>query len=260
MPPDSLATRNLNKHLIPAKAGIRGKDRAHSESLDTGVRRYDAVYSVHTLLRLRHIDELIWEEGRPDWAISALQLAPWVVVRRAAPRPRLWPVGIRGGLRLQRCAAWLPDTAVEDCVTPEMLVATRSWRQRPCADAIPALALLDEVEAILHAHGYAGRWGPGGSVGFELASTLPCVSPNSDLDLVLQAHEPIAVRDAAALWAALSELPARVDALLETPVGAVALAEYARGKSVVMLRTAQGSQLVADPWLVDATSVASASA
>ena len=258
MPPDSLSTRKLDKYVIPAKAGIQGKDSAHPESLDTGLRRHDAVHSVHTLLRLRYIDDLIWEEGRPDWAVSALQLAPWLVVRRAAPRPRLWPVGIRGGLRLQRCAAWLPDAAVEDFVTPERLVATRSWRQRPCADAIPALALLDEVEAILHAHGYAGRWGPGGSVGFELASTLPCVSPNSDLDLVLRAHEPVDVRDAAALWAALSQLPARIDALLETPVGAVALAEYARGKGVVMLRTSQGSRLVADPWLAAAAVALSA--
>ncbi len=258
MRPDSLATRKIDQYVMPEKAGIRSDDSAHSESPDTGLRRHDAAYSVHTLLRLRHADDLIWDEGRPDWAVSALQLAPWVVVRRAAPRPRLWPVGIRGGLRLQRCAAWLPDAAVEDFVTPEMLVATRSWRQRPCADAIPALALLDEVEAILRAHGYAGRWGPGGSVGFELASTLPCVSPGSDLDLVLRAHEPIAVRDAAALWAALSELPARVDALLETPAGAVALAEYARGKGVVMLRTPRGSRLVADPWLAGAASVLSA--
>ncbi len=214
--------------------------------------------AVHTLLRLRDIDELIWEEGPPEWAFSALQLAPWVVVRRAAPRPRQWPVGIRGGLRLQRCAAWLPDAAVEDFLTPEMLVATHCWRRRPCADAIPALALLDEVEAILLAHGYAGCWGPGGSVGFELASTLPCVSPSSDLDLVLRAHEPIAVREAAALWAALSKLPVRIDGLLETPAGAVALAEYARGKSVVLLRTPQGSRLVADPWLAGASGATSA--
>ncbi len=214
--------------------------------------------AVHTLLRLRSIGELIWEEGQPDWAVAALQLAPWVVVRRAEPRPRLWPVGIRGGLRLQRCAAWLPDAAVEDFLTPEMLVATHSWRQRPCADAIPALALLDEAEATLHAHGYAGRWGPGGSVGFELASTLPCVSPNSDLDLVVKAPEPIAVREAAALWTALSKLPVRIDVLLETPAGAVALAEYARGKSVVLLRTPQGSRLVADPWLAVATRAVSA--
>ena len=214
--------------------------------------------AVHTLLRLRHVDELIWEEGCPDWAVTALELAPWVVVRRAEPRPRVWPVGIRGGLRLQRCAAWLPDGAVEDFVTPEMLAAAHAWRQRPCADAIPALALLDEVEAILQAHGYAGRWGPGGSVGFELASTLPCVSPASDLDLVLKVPEPVGVRDAAALWTALSKLPLRVDVLLETPLGAVALAEYAKGKSVMMLRTTQGSRLVADPWLAGAASALSA--
>jgi phosphoribosyl-dephospho-CoA transferase len=200
---------------------------------------------------VRDVDALIWDGPRPEWATAALQLAPWVVVRRIPSRPGIWPVGIRGALRAQRCAAWLPDGAVQCVVPPQMLVATHAWRQRAGADAIPALAVLDQTEAVLHAHGYAGRWGPGGSVGFELASTVPCVSPSSDLDLVLSAADPIAVGDAAALRAALAELPVRVDVLLETPGGGVALAEYAGGSSV-MLRAPEGPRLVANPWVASA--------
>ena len=55
----------------------------------------------------------------------------------------------------------------------------------------------------------------------------------------------------------MSKLPVRIDVLLETPAGAVALAEYARGKSVVMLRSPQGPRLVADPWLARAASALS---
>jgi phosphoribosyl-dephospho-CoA transferase len=107
--------------------------------------------------------------------------------------------------------------------------------------------VLDDVDAILAAHGFAGRWGPGGSVGFELASGVPSTTRDSDLDLVLSADEQLARTDATRLHADLSTLPVRIDLLLETPNGAVALAEYAQG-SAMLLRSAQGPRLVRDPW------------
>ena len=53
---------------------------------------------------------------------------------------------------------------------------------------------------------------------------------------------------AVAFLTALGRLSARVDLLLETPLGAVALSEYASGKRVVLLRTHSGAHLVTDPW------------
>ena len=208
----------------------------------------DPAPAVHALLRVTDRDALMWEGPRPPWAAAALQRAPWAVVRRAAPRPGSWPVGIRGGLRAQRSAAWLPHCAIEECITPQMLVAKRVWRQRPGITATPAIAVLDDAAAILVAHGFAGRWGPGGSVGFELASGVPSTTADSDLDLVLCAEEPLARLDAGRLHADLSKLPVRVDLLLETPHGAAALAEYAQGAGATLLRSAQGPRLVRDPW------------
>jgi len=89
----------------------------------------------------------------------------------------------------------------------------------PAPTATPALAVLEEVAAILAAHGFAGRWGPGGSIGFELASGVRCTTPDSDLDLVLSAETPVTRTDAARLHADLSTLPVRIDLLLETPWG-----------------------------------------
>jgi phosphoribosyl-dephospho-CoA transferase len=212
---------------------------------------HDPAPAVHALLRVANLDALAWEAHQPHWASAALQLAPWAVVRRAAPRLGLWPVGVRGGLRAQRSAAWLPDRAILDCITPQMLAAKRVWRQRPSATTTPAVAVLDEVAAILVAHGFAGRWGPGGSVGFELASGVPSTTPGSDLDLVLKADEPMARTDAIRLHADLSTLPVRIDLLLETPYGAVALEEYAKGAGVTLMRSAQGPLLVRDPWSAD---------
>ena len=207
--------------------------------------------AVHVLLRLRDLDALIWEEHRPQWASAALQRAPWVVVRRAAPQLALWPVGVRGSRRQHRSAAWLPQRAIQECITPQTLAAERAWRGRPSTAATPAIAALDEVAAILVAHGFAGRWGPGGSVGFELASGAPSTTPGSDLDLVLNADEPMTQTDATRLHADLSKLPVRIDLLLETPQGAAALAEYVQGAGVTLLRSAQGPRLVRDPWSRD---------
>jgi phosphoribosyl-dephospho-CoA transferase len=208
----------------------------------------DRRFGVHDLLRLRNVDELHWEEACPDWSSTALHRAPWVVVRRTRARSALLPVGIRGDVRLQRAAAWLPIHAVEQIVTPQILARQRTWHGRPRTKLLPALWVLDAAAAILEEQGYGDRWGPGGSVGFELASGEPSVSAQSDLDLVLDAPEPIEVRDAAALFTALERLSARVDLLLETPLGAVALSEYASGKRAVLLRTPSGARLVADPW------------
>jgi phosphoribosyl-dephospho-CoA transferase len=211
--------------------------------------------AVHALLRVTNLDALVWEAPRAHWALAALQLAPWTVVRRAAPRLGLWPVGVRGGQRHQRSAAWLPHRAIQECITPQMLVAKPDWRQRPSATATPAVAVLGEVAAILSAHGFAGRWGPSGSVGFELASGVPSTTAGSDLDLVLSADEPLARTDATRLHADLSRLAVRIDLLLETPHGAVALAEYATGAGVTLLRSAHGRRLVHDPWSADDSTV-----
>jgi phosphoribosyl-dephospho-CoA transferase len=207
--------------------------------------------AVHALLRLTDLDALVWEARRPDWAPAALRLAAWAVVRRPAPRPGVWPVGVRGGLRSQRAAAWLPQRAVQECITPQMLAAKLAWRQPSRTAATPAVAVLDDVAAIFAAHGLAGRWGPGGSVGFELASGVPCTTSDSDLDLMLCADRPMARRDAARLHADLSKLPVRIDLLLETPHGAILLAEYATVEGVTLLRSAHGPRLVRDPWSAD---------
>jgi phosphoribosyl-dephospho-CoA transferase len=209
---------------------------------------HDPPPAVHALLRVADLDALVWESHRPRWARAALQRAPWTVVRRVAPRLGLCPVGVRGSLRSQRSAAWLPHCAIRECVTPQMLVATQAWRQHPRSASTPAVAVLEEVAAILSAHGFAGGWGPGGSVGFELASGVMATKAGSDLDIVLSAPEPVALSDAKRLLEDLSKLPVRIDLLLETPRGAAVLAEYAKGAEATLLRCAQGPQLVRDPW------------
>ena len=96
--------------------------------------------------------------------------------------------------------------------------------------------------------GLGSCWGPTGSVGFELASGCATATPHSDLDLMVQADAPLAVEAAAAVLAELISLPVTVDVLLESPYGAVALAEYVSAPRPILLRTAAGGRLTSDPW------------
>jgi len=214
--------------------------------------------AVHALLRLGDFHALQWEGGRPDWAQASLQRVPWVVVRRSRHGPSVIPVGVRGALRHQRGAAWLADRAVQECVPPQQLAVQRAWRRHPHRHANPALGVLDHVTSVFSALGHGGRWGPGGSVGFELTSALPCTTPDSDLDLVLQADQPLARADAGALHGELSRLPVRIDVLLETPQGAVALSEYVACSGRMLLRCADGPRLVHDPWAAEPAAASTA--
>jgi phosphoribosyl-dephospho-CoA transferase len=47
-------------------------------------------------------------------------------------------------------------------------------------------------------------------------------------------------------------LPVTVDVLLETPHGAVALAEYVSAPRPILLRSATGARLTSDPWAPEA--------
>ncbi|WP_259643391.1 malonate decarboxylase holo-ACP synthase, partial [Pseudomonas syringae] len=91
-------------------------------------------------------------------------------------------------------------------------------------------------------------WGVGGSAGFELASGIAALHQDSDLDLILRTPGRLNRRCAAELVEALETSVCRVDVQLQLESGAVALREWARPTGRVLLKTATGARLVADPW------------
>ena len=202
----------------------------------------------HSLLRIATPEVLRCDSAPPQWFARELLRAPWVVVRRAAAREGLIPVGVRGAVRSERFAAWLHPGDVLEVCDPLELAARRGWLHSVRAGSMPALAALADVAPRMRRVGLASAWGPTGSVGFELASGYPAVTAHSDLDLVVRADQMLAGSVAAALLQELAALPVRVDVLLETPGGAVALAEYASARRPILMRTASGVRLVADPW------------
>jgi phosphoribosyl-dephospho-CoA transferase len=135
--------------------------------------------------------------------------------------------------------------AVTERVSPEDLAAVRSWRHMPRARRVGSLRVLDAVDELCTSLGLA--WGPTGSVGFELATGVPSTGVASDLDVVIRAPQPWSLENAREMADYLNRLPARVDAQLDVPAGAVALDEYARGGRV-LLRAPDGPELTRDPW------------
>jgi phosphoribosyl-dephospho-CoA transferase len=202
----------------------------------------------HTLLRIAGCAALAGATAAPAWVAASLRGAPWVVIRRAERCAGWIPVGVRGASRAQRFAAWLHPQSVLEAVSPAELTRRRAWLGHARAAGVPALAALDAVAAVMAAHELDGQWGPAGSVGFELASARATATAHSDLDIVLERAEPLAAASATRLLRELSALAVRVDALLETPHGGVALAEVARGRPPFRLRTLRGSCLTEDPW------------
>ncbi|MFP6560884.1 malonate decarboxylase holo-ACP synthase [Paraburkholderia sp. B3] len=205
----------------------------------------DARWRAHDLLRVLRIPRA---HDEPEWVHTALERAPWAVVRRAEAPAGFVAAGVRGAARDQRFGTWLHHQDIEAVCSPEDLLQREPQAGRSTLPAFVALALLRERVSPLHSL----AWGPTGSTGFELASGLPTLSSSSDLDLLIRLPE----RSEAALLRTLADVLAhasaragtRVDAQVETPLGGVALTELAAGKPRVLVRASDGPRFVADPW------------
>jgi phosphoribosyl-dephospho-CoA transferase len=209
----------------------------------------------HDLLRLNQSGLTVLEDSAPAWVKSALSGAPYVVVRRGAAPAGMISVGVRGVARGERFGGLISERDIAGTVTPEFLAQTETWPTQPRRAAVPALLALEGVAAVLNRAGLA--WGPVGSVGFELATGRETATATSDLDIVIDCPERLRKTAARALAESLMGANCRIDAILETPSGGVALLDWIHARSEVLLRTGQGSILVADPWVVraDATTL-----
>jgi len=175
----------------------------------------------------------------PAWAVQALAGGQPVVVRRAACAPGWVAVGVRGQGREQRLGVLMRLRDIQRQVRPEALrwAAQNPW---------PALQALASVTPVLDACGLA--WGPTGSVGFQLATGCNVVHGASDLDLLVRTPQFMTRAKARELLDILDCGPCRIDVQLETQAGAVALREWAGVARRVLLKSAHGARLVADPW------------
>jgi phosphoribosyl-dephospho-CoA transferase len=205
--------------------------------------------NVHDLLRVRDSDALVNRDPAPEWVKEALSRAPWVVVRRAPLEGEFIPVGVRGQNRGERFASFVHLSSIVECVSPENFSSSRAWKKAVRLEELPAMRALLRVDAIFQ--GSDLHWGPSGSVGFELASGVPVALQTSDLDLIVRMGDllvpPSITRKLLAMVERVETTGVRVDVLLETRKGAMALLEYASGRKNLLLRTIHGPRLIPHP-------------
>jgi phosphoribosyl-dephospho-CoA transferase len=206
------------------------------------------VWLAHDLLRISDAGGVVCvgEQRCPLWVMDSLTNAPFVVVRRSDSIDNLIPVGVRGSSRVQRFPAYLAAESILERIAPEQLTAWHGRLHSTRNQIIPSLNAWDEVKKKLF--NFSLVYGPTGSVGFELVSGCPAATVTSDLDLLFRVPERLPITAARELMGILAESACHIDAQLETPRGAVSLAEYARDQTPMLLKQNCGPVLVDDPW------------
>jgi len=199
---------------------------------------------VHDLILLRTESAVISAEGKPSCPHLNPNQRPWVVVRRGHIADGLIPVGVRGSQRHERWAGFTRLSEVLETRRPDQLRLQLAEESRRALQAFRTLSYLES-----HLVGLDMSWGPGGSVGYELASGIPAVRDGSDLDFILFAPEKLDRTEAQDLWRMISSAPGKVDALVETPYCAFSLQEFATASPrKILLRASDGRILGSNPW------------
>jgi phosphoribosyl-dephospho-CoA transferase len=199
----------------------------------------------HDLLEIDAKRLLASQASAPQWVEGELRESLFAVVRRGPAAGHQIPIGVRGTGRNQRWAAFCHPKLVKSILTPSQLLSRAIPTSR--ADAIPALRALNLLNERWMEH--VPPWGPGGSVGFELASGRHVVTLESDLDIVIYAERSMTAEKAKSLCDRAMNLPAVVDIRVETPICGFSLKEFAGwSPAAILLRVPRGIVLAKDPW------------
>ncbi|WP_034461261.1 malonate decarboxylase holo-ACP synthase [Buttiauxella noackiae] len=195
----------------------------------------------HDLLWLSESNAL--EGVSEEWVASQWRPQLPVVVRRDVNTDARIPVGVRGMRRDQRAAGWVNAAKIKRVVSPESLASRELLMKSPFVSMPPVQGAIQ-----LALREWPWVWGITGSVGYALATEVPVLHADSDLDLIIRCPERVE-REALLEWQqVIGQLLCRADTQIETPLGAFALAEWLRDGRV-LLKTSSGPHLVTDPWL-----------
>lgn len=195
----------------------------------------------HDLLWLSESNAL--EGVSEEWVASQWRPQLPVVVRRDVNHEGRIPVGVRGMRRDQRAAGWVNAAKIKRVVSPESLAARELLVKSPFVSMPPVQGAIQ-----LALREWPWVWGITGSVGYALATEVPVLHADSDLDLIIRCPDPVEHKLLLEWQQVIGQLLCRADTQIETPQGAFALAEWLRDGRV-LLKTSSGPQLVSDPWM-----------
>ena len=193
--------------------------------------------------------DLVWlnnaaalEAIEEPWVAQHWRISLPVVVRRDVDANARIPVGVRGMKRDQRAAGWVQRENIVRTVSPETLADRQQLLRSPFVSQPPVQAAIS-----LTLHPWPWRWGITGSTGYALASEIPVLHADSDLDLLIRAPMPLTGDELRQWQTQVAKLPCRADTQIETPFGAFALNEWLRDGRV-LLKTSRGARLTTTPW------------
>ena len=187
----------------------------------------------HDLVRLTSSAVARITGDAPAWTGASLRRAPWAAVRRAHV-DRGVAIGVRGSGREERFAAVVLDDEIAELVTPEMLTEHAPARSHGAFDALQAV--------VREARAFSLAVGPIGAAGFELATGVPALHDESDLDVVVRAQPMDAQLHA--FGRTVADLPLRIDVEVAFADGyGVALFEALRGGDL-LIKTPGGPRIL----------------
>lgn len=140
--------------------------------------------------------DLIWLTARDalegiteSWVDAAWHAGLPVVVRRDVDNEGRIPVGVRGLRRDQRAAGWVKPENVLRVVSPEDLSVAADLLRSPFITQPPV-----QVALQLAQQSWPWTWGITGSTGYALATGIPVIHADSDLDLLIRAPRAVSLR------------------------------------------------------------------
>jgi phosphoribosyl-dephospho-CoA transferase len=204
----------------------------------------DALPLVHDLVRLRTSHIAAGCISEPSWVKASVERSPWVVVRRALAPEGLIAVGVRGKQRHERWGGFVRREQITERAAPCDLRTPTISSGRVSLPAMQALRYLEKQFSQL-----ALEWGPGGSIGYEIATGHLTATQNSDLDLIIRAPGRLEPGFATDLLATIKAAPVQVDPRIETLSCGFSLQEYCSNAGLtILVRTPVGYEFSDDPW------------
>ncbi|MFZ4199268.1 malonate decarboxylase holo-ACP synthase [Lysinibacillus sp. NPDC056220] len=193
--------------------------------------------NVHDILKFTDIHQLNDHTAIPAWVTRSIESTSYGVVRRAPIMNQLVPIGLRGNARHERFGTSINQQYILDITTPCSLITRLDFFKNN-----RFYSLLKEIRYKFDS--YKIKWGPTGSVGFELATGIQVTTTTSDLDLLI-CLEVIDEKLLHEISNLLVSSHITIDAQIEIPgLGAFLLNDYVENKERgFIIRTLYGPQL-----------------
>jgi len=192
---------------------------------------------VHDIVQFASISNIETSMEIPEWVENSPASQHFGVVRRMPITNNIVPIGLRGDTREKRYGAFIHESNIMQVISPVSLVnRIEQFKEQMYYHS------LNNIKNEFEKHNLV--WGPTGSAGFEIATSIPVTTPNSDIDICLYLEE-IDTELLVGIGQFLEGFHQRIDVQVEVPsIGAFILNDYLKNmKAGFIVKTKFGPHL-----------------